>query len=145
MEIKPILLVDDNSLDAAAIGQVFKQAGVENPLVHLPSGEDAIEYLLGTGHFQDRKQFPFPCLMLLDLKMPGISGFEVLQWRSGQTHSEIKLLPVIVLTVHHDMESVRKAYSLGASSFVTKPLKIDEVTNMLPTISHLLASKNLSD
>lgn len=145
METPPILIVDDETLDAAEIGQVLKQAQVLNPIVHLPSGEQAVDYLLGTGDFSDRKQFPFPGLMLLDIKMPGLSGFDLLRWRSQQLQSSIKLLPIVVLTGVHDLDAIRMAYSLGACSFLTKPLKMEELTNLLGNFSGTVVKRKTNN
>ena len=86
-------------------------------------GEEAMAYLAGEGKFQDRAEFPFPDLVLLDLKMPRVDGFEVLRWI--REHPKIRNLRVVVLTSSHQLRDVNEAYRLGANSFLVKPLDFE--------------------
>src|ERR1041385_4660768 len=127
-----ILLVVDNPEDAFMVGRAFQKVGVTNPLVVVREGEQAIQYLMGAGEYADRGQFPIPQLILLDLCMPGMAGFEVLAWLRQQP--ELRHLPVVILTTSTYSSDVRRAYQLGAKSFLIKPTdfieRISEVKAM---------------
>lgn len=122
-----VLIVDDNEDDARlarrALGKLFPQLCTRS--VH--SGEEFIAYLQGDDGFSDRMEFPYPILALLDLKMGGLDGFDVLLWL--RNHPPHNYLPVIVLTVSGEMSLVKRAYALGARSFLTKPLGANELQN----------------
>src|SRR6476646_8435725 len=91
-----ILLVEDQEDDIYLIRKAFKKAGVLNPIHVVRDGEEAIEYLSGEGRFENRAEHPLPELIMLDLKMPRLNGFQVLQWIRQQT--DFGAIPVIVLT-----------------------------------------------
>lgn len=124
-----ILLVEDDSNDALLIQRAFQKAGLKNTLKLVRDGEQAIKYLCGEGNYADREKFPFPFLMLLDLKMPGTDGFEVLQWLRSKP--EFGRLLVVVLTSSNLQSDVDKAYELGANSYLVKPVGFDEMVNMI--------------
>jgi CheY-like chemotaxis protein len=113
------LLVDDNANDIALIRRAFQKAKVLNPLFIAKGGEEAIAYLSGAGKYCDRAEFPLPSLVLLDLKMPGIDGFEVLRWIRAQP--TLRALRVVILTGSDSMIDVNNAYQMGANSFLIKP------------------------
>ena len=92
-------------------------------------GEQAIDYLSGRGAYANRERNPLPYLLLLDLKMPGTDGFEVLQWIRGEP--ELRRLLVVVLTSSNLQADVDRAYELGANSYLVKPVEFDEMVNML--------------
>ena len=95
-ETNLILLAEDDDNDAFFIVRAFQKRQILNPLQRVKDGEEAITYLKGEGKFADRKQFPLPLLMVMDLKMPRLSGFEVIAWVRQQP--VIKRLPIVVLT-----------------------------------------------
>jgi len=115
-----ILLVEDQRDDAAIVRRAFDRAHIANPLIHVASGEECLEYFKGHGIYRNREIFPVASLVLLDLEMPGMNGFEVLKWIRQQ--QGLKDVRVVVLTGHGDMKAVGTAYELGASSFMVKPL-----------------------
>jgi len=114
-----ILLIDDSENDTVLIRRALHDAGVLNPLRTVCDGEEAIAYLQGTGAYSDRQRFPLPDLILLDLKMPKIDGFDVLQWIRQQP--ALKGLPVIALSGSENTLDVNRSYELGANSFLVKP------------------------
>lgn len=116
---KIMLLVEDNEDDVFLMKRALKAAGIQNPLHVVNNGEAAVEYLKGTGLYSDRAKFPFPSLVFLDLKLPYLSGLEVLEWRQGQ--SNLAATVIIVLTSSSEPSDLSKAYRLGASSYVVKP------------------------
>jgi len=114
-----ILLADDDPDDVLLFRMALNQAGFQNPLFVVSDGQEAIQYLSGDGIYADRARFPVPQLLLLDLKMPQMSGFDVLAWL--RERPEWKGLPVVILTSSCYEPDVRHAYELGANSFLTKP------------------------
>src|SRR5213076_1580997 len=91
-----IMLVDDSPDDLALMRFAFKRAEVRNPVCEMHSGFQAIDYLSGEGEYADRERYPLPCLIITDLKMPGVDGFELLEWL--ECHYEFARVPKIVLT-----------------------------------------------
>jgi CheY-like chemotaxis protein len=119
-----VLLVEDSADDATFVRMAFKRSHVEDALVVVPSGLDAIEYLRGEGRYGDRGKHPLPVLMLLDLKMPIMDGFEVIQWVRG--HERLGWLPIAVFTGSDYPQDRQRAYALGANSFLVKPTGLEE-------------------
>jgi CheY-like chemotaxis protein len=113
-----ILIVDDRDDDIVLMRKAFDRAGLNNPVQVVRSGAEAIAYLSGEGKFANRAEYALPVLVLLDLKMPGIDGFEVLSWIRSQ--DGIRGLPVVVLTSSNEFMDVNRAYQLGANSFFVK-------------------------
>ena len=97
-------------------------------------------YLEGVGQYADRKNFPLPDIMLLDLKMPKMDGFEVLA--AMKTRPEFQHIRVIVLTSSEDIFDVNKAYELGASSFLVKPLEFENFAGLMRTLNHFWLKRN---
>jgi CheY-like chemotaxis protein len=118
-----ILLVEDDQNQVRLIEHVFRQGRVSNPVCAVTSAEDAMSYLSGTGKYSDRDEYPFPCLLLLDLKLPGASGFDLLNW--VRANPKFQRLPVVVLTNSTNNSDIDRAYSLGANSYLTKPVELD--------------------
>jgi CheY-like chemotaxis protein len=131
--LRPILLAEDSEDDAILIQATLKTAGVLNPVLTVSDGVQAIAYLKGHGFYTDRVLFPLPAVILLDLKMPHKNGFQVLEW--WKTQPQLKDILVVVLSVYHDLESIRYAYSLGARSFLIKPCKVDDIINLKQAFS----------
>src|SRR5579862_6747885 len=117
------LLVEDAETDAILIRRAFIKGNIVNPLQLVTSGDQAIAYLKGEGTFANRAEYPLPELVLLDLKLPGIDGFQVLRWIRQQP--ELKALRVVVLTSSDRIQDVNLAYQLGANSFLVKPVDFE--------------------
>jgi CheY-like chemotaxis protein len=113
-----VLLVEDSEDDILIMHKAFEKAGVLNPLYAVRDGEGAIAYLMGEGKYSVGDEYPLPALVLLDLKLPGLSGFEVLNW-IRQTPS-IRGLRVVILTSLDSVQDVNAAYNLGANCFMVK-------------------------
>jgi CheY-like chemotaxis protein len=120
-----VLIAEDNEADVLTLTRAFKQLKIPARLRIVENGADVIAYLQGDGVFEDRARYPFPDLLLLDLKMPGTNGFDVLQW-VRQQDDETARLCVIVLTTSDAITDINRAYILGANSFLTKPLEFAE-------------------
>jgi CheY-like chemotaxis protein len=114
-----ILMVEDDDDDAFMIRLAFQKANVINRLLLVRSGDQALCYFSGQGQYAERETYPLPGLLLLDLKLPGMSGFEVLEWVRGRP--QFRELPVVVLTSSTDVRDANRAFRLGANSFVIKP------------------------
>jgi CheY-like chemotaxis protein len=128
-ETGTVLIVGDNLEDIQAAKWVIEQAGPTFCARALVSGNELIAYLKGEKGFHNRREYPSPFLILLDLKPPARRGFEILQWLAD--HPPHNLIPVVVLTVSGEVELVRRAYELGARSFLTKPLTINDFVNLM--------------
>jgi|ERR1043165_7601096 CheY-like chemotaxis protein len=124
-----ILLVEDDPNDVLLIQRAFQKAGLQNSLRIVRNGDEAIEYLSGENSYSDRERFPLPFLVLLDLKMPGTDGFEVLSW--ARSISNLKRLLMVVLTSSNLQSDVDKAYELGANSYLVKPVEFDDMVNLI--------------
>lgn len=128
-----ILLVEDREDDVLLVRKAFEQGGIQNPLFVVRGGEEAISYLAGVGKYQSRSEYPLPDLVLLDLKMPGTDGFEVLRWIKQQP--QLRNLRVIVLTSADELRDVNNAYDLGANSFMVKPSDFENTVEMAKTLT----------
>jgi CheY-like chemotaxis protein len=126
--IKPILQVEDSDGDARLLELVFRKAGVTNQIITVPNGDEAICYFKGEGPYADRSKFPLPGVLLLDLKLPGTGGFEVLEWMKA--HPAFKEMLILVITGQQELGQVNRAYALGARSFLTKPFNEQDVANI---------------
>jgi CheY-like chemotaxis protein len=113
-----ILVAEDDENDLVILSYAFKQAELPHKLHHVPDGEAAIAYLLGSAPYNDRRKHPLPDLLLLDLKMPKVSGFDVLAWL--QTQPALGQMPVIVLSGSELEEDKLQCAQLGADDFQTK-------------------------
>ncbi len=124
-----ILLVDDDPNDVLLIQRAFQKAGLGEALKTVRDGGQAIEYLSGRNGYADRERYPLPFLLLLDLKMPGADGFEVLRW--ARAEPELKRLLIVVLTSSNFQADVDRAYELGANSYLVKPVEFKEMANLI--------------
>jgi CheY-like chemotaxis protein len=115
-----ILVVEDRDDDILLIRRAFEKARLSNPLHFVRDGEEAVIYLRGEGIYSSRAEHPLPDLILLDLKLPKMDGFELLKWIREQPG--IRALPVVVLTSSDQIRDVNRAYQLGANSFFVKEL-----------------------
>jgi CheY-like chemotaxis protein len=127
-----ILLIEDDAADASLLIRAFKRSGVANPIRHLRDGEEALAYFEGIGDLADRDKNPLPILILLDLKLPRMSGLELLQWMRPRRH--LRRLPVVILTGERDPTYMEAAYDLGANSYLIKSPKEDEVLGLVELI-----------
>jgi CheY-like chemotaxis protein len=111
-------VVEDIEDDILLLRLAFRTACVLNPVMAVRSGAEAIAYLVGDGEYQHRNEFPLPKLILLDLKMPGMDGFELLAWIRNR--KEFAAIAIVVLTSSDAIQDVKRAYDLGANSFLVK-------------------------
>lgn len=128
-----VLVADDDPDDVLLLKQAFQRAGMTSTLHHCLNGAEAISYLKGEGEFADREKFPFPRLLLTDLKMPVCSGYELLQWQ--RENSSHRVFPTIVLSGSAEDIDVKRAFELGAHSYFQKPRAFDDLVRLV-RLSH---------
>jgi CheY-like chemotaxis protein len=126
------LVVEDSEDDVVLLRRAFAKSRILNPIHVVKNGPDALAYLEGTGRFRDRQQFPLPRLILLDLKLPGMGGLDVLKWIREQP--KFKGTRVIVLTASDLVRDVTAAYQLGANSFLIKPNDFEDLVRLTQAI-----------
>jgi CheY-like chemotaxis protein len=127
--VKTILLAEDDAQDVFFMRCAAQDVGIHDALRVVQDGQEAVDYLEGCGEYADRQRFPRPCLVLLDLKLPRVTGFEVLKWIRQQP--ALKTLIVIVLSSSGLEKDVDLAYRLGTNSYLVKPLTPHQLREML--------------
>lgn len=116
----PILLVEDNPDDEALTIRAFNKNGIQNPIAVARDGQEALDYLYGTGKHAGRPASEMPVLILLDIKLPKLNGIEVL--RQIRAHEATRLIPTVILTTSKEEDDLVRSYSLGANSYIRKPV-----------------------
>jgi CheY-like chemotaxis protein len=124
-----VLLVEDNPDHAELVMRNMADFNVLNTIIHLEDGEAALDYLRGRGTYADRKQYPMPHLMLLDLRLPKVDGLEVL--KEVKSDAALRPLPVVILTTSAAERDIAMAYEYHANSYVTKPVSFDDFSRLL--------------
>jgi CheY-like chemotaxis protein len=128
-----ILLVEDNADDVFFVQRAFDSAHIKHPLFTVEDGHEAIDYLSAKGRYADRKVYPVPQLVLADLKMPGISGFDLIDWM--RKDKAYRLMPIIVLSSSSLAADVNRAYALGANAYMVKPADARSLERLFQTIA----------
>jgi len=128
----PILYVEDEEADAFFMELAFKELKVPNPLKIVADGQLAIEYLTGEGKFADRQAYPLPCLILLDLNLPRMSGHEVLEWI--RSTPEFRKLPVVIFSASSLEVDQRRAIEGGADDYIVKPNDLTLIPELLGSV-----------
>jgi CheY-like chemotaxis protein len=127
-----ILIVDDDPNDLFLIENAFRTIGVTDPIHAMKGGAEAIAYMKGEGKFSDRSLYPYPTFIATDLKMPDVDGFAVLEHLKN--HPEWAVIPTVVLSSSSDLDDIKKAYMLGASSYHVKPHSLDDLRRLLKVL-----------
>jgi two-component system response regulator len=127
MPEKTILLVEDSADDEELTTRALRKANIANEIVVTRDGKEAIDYLFGQGAYQGRDLSSMPAVILLDLKLPKLSGLEVLQ--RVRADPRTKLIPTVVLTSSSEDEDMLKSYQSGANSYVRKPVEFGAFVN----------------
>lgn len=129
-----MLIMEDDENDVLLLKRAFKKLNFEYPMYRVRDGEEGIDYLRGQGRFSNREEFPYPSVILMDLKMPKKSGFEVLKWI--KEHPFCKMTPVIVFSSSAQDDDIKRAYELGAGSYFLKPHDFTELLELLTLFRH---------
>lgn len=125
----PILVVEDEAADAMLFRRSLQKIGVSQAPVVVEDGEEAVRYLEGSGKYSDRQKYPLPSIVVLDIKLPRKSGFEVLEWIRDRM-DQLRHIPVVMLSSSNMGRDVAVAYDKGANSYVTKPATSADYTRM---------------
>ena len=118
-----ILLVEDNPDDAELTRRAFKKNNINNSILHLNNGAEALDFIFCEGAYKERNLQLLPKLILLDLKMPKVDGIEVL--RKLKQNERTKIIPVVILSSSKEEKDILETYKLGANSFFVKPVEFD--------------------
>lgn len=129
-----ILLVEDDPNDAELVRRALKRAGAVASIVHVQDGAEALDYLYGRGAFSGRAGHSQPKLMLLDLKLPKLTGLEVL--REVRSHPELQRQVVVMLTSSREERDLQEAYQSGVNSYVVKAVNFEELMDSLSRLAH---------
>lgn len=122
-----IILVEDNPSDADLIKRALNKNNVANKILHLKDGQEVIDYLFGEGQWKGRTTANTPKVILLDLKMPKVSGIEVL--KKIKSNEETRSIPVVILTSSKEDPDIKECYKLGVNSYVVKPVGFEEFSS----------------
>jgi CheY-like chemotaxis protein len=122
---RPILVAEDEESDALILQLACRKAAIAHPLVIVADGQEVVDYLSGKGRYADRSVHPLPALIVLDLKMPRMTGFDVLGWLASQR--EVGNVPAVVLSSSPDESDIAKARRLGAREYFVKPHQVQEL------------------
>src|ERR1700677_2042086 len=128
-----LLIVDDSPDEAGLAKRILTEMKVRNPVQIVFGGNELIAYLHGSDEYEDRTRYPFPILILLDLKMPGMDGLEILRWL--RSRPEYGSIPVVVLSGVEDTDNITRAYQFGARTFLRKPLATVALQQMAEALS----------
>lgn len=129
-----ILLVEDDAADAALVRRAVKKLTFNARVVHVNDAEAAVSYLEGQSPYDNRSEYPVPLVILLDIKLPGLSGFELIEWLRRQA-APLKRIAVVMLTSSGHQVDVNRAYEVGANSYLRKPDKHSELIELLASFN----------
>lgn len=129
-----VLLVEDTIEDAELMMRALRKAGFANDLRHLEDGPEALDYLLARGSYADRDNLCPPRLVILDLKLPRMSGLEVL--RQMREEELTRTVPVVVMTSSREDSDLQEAYDLGANSYVVKPVDFGQFVDAMDRLGY---------
>ena len=129
-----VLHVEDDPNDRLFVERAFKKCGVAVQIRAVSCGEDAVSYLTAQGGFADRARYPEPVFVLLDLKLTGMSGFEMLEWARKQ-RTDARLLPIAILTSSREGTDVRRAYEAGATTYFVKPSDTEDLHPLIHALA----------
>ncbi|MDB6026753.1 MAG: response regulator receiver protein [Verrucomicrobiales bacterium] len=124
-----ILLVDDDENDVALTKRALKNNGIDNLVLVVSDGEEAISYLLRKPPFDDRDKFPYPDVIITDIKMPRKNGLELLQW--VKENPVYRVTPTMVLSSSKNAHDIKQAFFLGASAYFVKPAKFEDLVTLV--------------
>jgi len=127
-----LLIVDDDPDDRYLIERSFRAIGVTDPIRSVAGGAEAMAYMLGEGIYADRDTYAYPTFITIDLKMPEVNGFHVLEHL--KRNPEWAIIPTVILSSSRDSDDIRRAYRMGASSYHVKPSGLSELRQQLKVL-----------
>ena len=139
-EAATLLVVEDNAHDVFLLKRAFIKAGINVPMHIVNDGQEAVDYLTGQEPYANRKEYPLPTLLLLDLKMPRLSGFDVIRW--VREHKGLRRLPILVLSSSGLGKDVNRAYDLGANSYLLKPSRFEDLEVLAEDVERYWCQRN---
>jgi CheY-like chemotaxis protein len=142
-EPKTVLLVDDSPDERLLFARAAQKSGVRYTLQTVTNGEEAVAYLSGYGEYSDRTRFPLPDLLVLDVNMPEMDGFETLEWVRKQ--AAWRWLPVVMFSTSTRREDIQKAYELTANSYVMKPTHLSGLLQIVKMLEVYWLNLNQSE
>ena len=131
-----LMLVDDDDGHRLLIRENLRASGIVNELLEMADGQQALDYSTRRGQYQDPAQSPRPGLILLDIKMPKVDGFSLLE--KMKADPQLRLIPVLMLTSTDDQGEINRSYALGASSYVVKPVRYEDFQERIKTLGLFL-------
>lgn len=140
MKSQTILLVDDDDNDIVLYQRAMKKAGIENPVRVVVDGQDAMQYLSGSGAYSSRTEHPLPQLIITDLKLPLKTGLDLVAWLRQQP--KLRRIPAIVLSSTAHPGEIDRVYEAGANAFLVKPTGMDQLIELFTAIKHFWLSHN---
>ena len=137
---KPVLLAEDDEHDVFFMRRAFERVGVAAPLQAVRDGQEAIDYLSGAGQYGDRSRYPFPCLLVTDIKMPRLDGFDVLAWL--QQRPEFNDLPRLVVSSSCQESDLKYCLDLGARGYWMKPSSVEKLDEVVREWQHTFLAEH---
>jgi CheY-like chemotaxis protein len=128
-----ILIADDDAEDRMLVIDALKESRLNNNVQEVENGEELLQFLLNKGKYSDKKKFPTPGIILLDLNMPKKDGREAL--KEIKENKKLRKIPIIVLTTSKAEEDILKTYDLGVSSYITKPVTFSSMVDVMKTLN----------
>jgi two-component system response regulator len=143
-QLENILLVEDNEDHIEHTIDALEEGGLVNKIIVIKDGKSALDYMYRQGEYSDPKESPRPCLILLDVKLPKMTGFEILE--KLKTDSELKIIPIILLTTTGNKEDIERGARLGANDYIVKPVEFDNFMHKVKGLGKYWALiSNLTD
>jgi CheY-like chemotaxis protein len=128
-----VLVAEDQEAEIVIYKHAFSKVGIKH-FTFLHDGAEVIRYIKAEGEYADRRKFPFPNWLLLDLKMPRVNGLEVLEWVRSNPHCRI--VPTVMMSNSNQPSDIKKAYEIGVNAFFTKPTQLAQMISVLAAIHH---------
>lgn len=128
----PVLIIEDSDEDFEAFRRGWRKSSAKNPLYRCDNGDEALDFLYHRGEYTDPASSPRPCLVLLDLNLPGTDGREILE--EIKTDTDLKSIPVVIFTTSSNPKDLETCYQKGANSYIIKPIDVKKLMNTVKTL-----------
>ena len=134
LDAHTLLLVEDSPDDAFFLEYELKKTGIKAQVRVVQDGQEALDYLTGRGKYADRSEFPVPTVLLLDLKLPKVSGLEVLKELKADPRT--RAVPVVVMTSSREQRDMVEGYQLGVNSYIQKPIDFGDFQTVIKDLGY---------